>query len=135
MEKHGKAATGHQEVSCNVVRSECNSCESCFSRGGGKGGGGGGGLTWLHAPRMMADTSEMVLVVCSRDKVGIRWNRQCCDEVSMGVIRQCHDDSQHQAKKDSAVTPCISCEHQTKSNSAMTICPSGRHHMKQTVPG
>ena len=33
--------------------------------GGGGGGGGGGRLTWLHAPRMMADTSEIVLVVCS----------------------------------------------------------------------
>ena len=30
------------------------------------------GLTWLQAPRMMADTSEIVLVVCSRDQVGIR---------------------------------------------------------------
>lgn len=43
-----------------------------FSKGVGGGGGGGVGgkrLTWLHAPRMMADTSEIVLVVCSTDQI------------------------------------------------------------------
>ncbi len=33
------------------------------------GGVGGGRLTWLHAPRIMADTSEIVLVVCSKDQI------------------------------------------------------------------
>ena len=41
---------------------------SSFSKGvvGGEGGGGGGGgVGGFAGPRMMADTSEIVLVVCS----------------------------------------------------------------------
>ena len=44
------------------------SCKKFFQQGcGWRGGGGGGGgrLTWLDAPRMLADKSEIVLVVCS----------------------------------------------------------------------
>ncbi len=54
---------------CHAMLSDqnANSCARALSAGVG-----GWGLTWLHAPRMMADTSEIVLVVCSRDQVGIR---------------------------------------------------------------
>ena len=86
------------------------------------GGGEGGRLTWLHAPRMMADTSEIVLVVCSTDQVSLSGK----DTAVMTCVPGQHDVKaasaiQHQMNKNSSMMPCMSCQHQVKSDSAMTM--------------